>query len=1122
MPSLAHAFRSDFDAPTRTRGERYARCGYVTALVPSNPREFCATVEGSTAYELEVSILGDDDAPDFDVQAIVAQCSCPVGLNCKHAVAALLVWASTQGHSLVPGPGRAAPPPKPPAQLPDLFPGVSALRDRAWRNSDPDVRAWLADWHDGGRLRAEGDGTQHLVHVVNNSDEAGLSIVPVVCRRLKSGARGLAKRFSSYDAFLHNPPRCAGRDDERLVAMLRGLSLGRGWQFSSVGRERETMPAALLEMALDTGRAHWGSYQGPALVRLPPITATAIWRRNGKSRRIELVDAADAALEVLAVEPPWVRTPAGVAPLASTLEPALLRKVVAMPWMDPIEAQVASGMLATSQPTLALPDVQAPEVATPCLRIARTRLGWYVRGQRRERDADLAVASFRYPGGEVGCGGAPVIEGVDGTPILRHLADEQARCAELARFGLAPWPPPGTQAVPLKGVGSALLWARCADLLAAGEDAVTMPVAALAALQGSGWEISGVDVGTITEVDLGGITAQVEEHDAGDWFELHLGMEVGGQRIDLVPLLAPLLAGGPAAWERLPRSSGDQPVILVAAGAMTVLRVPLSLLQDLHGHLMELYDQPAGPGGGWRIDAARADIIEALDRLSPRWLGERRLRAVAERMRSCLTPPAVRPPAGLGLTLRSYQVEGLSWLQHLRGLGLGGILADDMGLGKTAQAIAHLLTEYLAGRDDRASLVICPASMVGPWRKELARAAPGLRVAVLHGAGRATVGEVEADVIVTTHATLARDEEAFAARPWHVAVCDEAQAMKNPTSRLAATVRRLDTRQRVCLTGTPVENHLGELHTLLSWVAPGALGSARGFARTFRAPIETQDDPARRALLRRRIAPFLLRRTKEAVASELPARTEIDVTVELPPAQRALYDALRLAMDERVRAVIAERGLKRSGLQILEALLRLRQACCDPRLLPGKLAARCTESAKLDALGELLGTLLDEGRRVLVFSQFTALLDLVESDVLAPRKVACLRLDGQSRGRERLVERFQGGECAVFLLSLKAGGTGLTLTAADSVILLDPWWNPAVERQAADRVHRIGQTRPVTIYRLIVAGTVEERIRKLQARKAALADALVDEDGQALGRLELADIEALLAPLGEDGVGLMG
>jgi len=365
-------------------------------------------------------------------------------------------------------------------------------------------------------------------------------------------------------------------------------------------------------------------------------------------------------------------------------------------------------------------------------------------------------------------------------------------------------------------------------------------------------------------------------------------------------------------------------------------------------------------------------------------------------------------------------------------------------------------------------------------------------------------------VVITSYGTLARDVEGFAKVAWHIAICDEAQAVKNAGTSAATAVRRIDARQRLALTGTPVENHLGELHALLGWAVPGVLGPAAQFTQAFRKPIEEDGDVARQALLRRRVAPFLLRRTKTAVAADLPPRTDIDVAVELGPAQRRLYETIRLAMDGRVRAAIAERGLSRSGLDVIEALLRLRQTCCDPHPSVHRQADGCAESAKLDALAELLRTLLDEGRTVLVFSQFTSLLDLVESEVLTPAGATWLRLDGQSRDRPALVERFQRGEAPVFLLSLKAGGTGLTLTAADSVILLDPWWNPAVERQAADRAHRIGQERPVTIYRLVVSGTVEERIRSLQARKAALADALTDESGQSLGRLTLADIESLL------------
>ena len=577
-----------------------------------------------------------------------------------------------------------------------------------------------------------------------------------------------------------------------------------------------------------------------------------------------------------------------------------------------------------------------------------------------------------------------------------------------------------------------------------------------------------------------------------------------------MPLLTPLLRGGRAAWERLPLAGGEPPAVLVADGDARVVRVPLALLTQLADQLVELFSQEPGPGGGWRIDPARADLVEAIDRLSPRWIGAERLRALADRLRSCLDPPAVAPPEALCAKLRPYQLQGLAWLQRLRELGVGGLLADDMGLGKTVQVIAHLLTEVAAGRADRPSLVVCPASVVGVWREQIARFAPSLTVTVLHGPKRTTPRAATTAVVITSYGTLARDVEGFAKVAWHIAICDEAQAVKNAGTSSAAAVRRIDARQRLALTGTPVENHLGELHALLGWAAPGVLGPVAQFTQAFRKPIEDDGDRARQGLLRRRVAPFLLRRTKTAVAADLPPRTDIDVAVEFGPAQRRLYDTIRLAMDGRVRAAIAERGLGRSGLDVIEALLRLRQTCCDPRLLPAAMAAGCAESAKLDVLAELLRTLLDEGRTVLVFSQFTSLLDLVESEVLKPAGTTWLRLDGQSRDRAGLVERFQNGEAPVFLLSLKACGTGLTLTAADSVILLDPWWNPAVERQAADRAHRIGQQRPVTIYRLVVSGTVEERIRGLQARKSALADALTDESGQSLGRLTLTDIEALI------------
>ena len=367
-------------------------------------------------------------------------------------------------------------------------------------------------------------------------------------------------------------------------------------------------------------------------------------------------------------------------------------------------------------------------------------------------------------------------------------------------------------------------------------------------------------------------------------------------------------------------------------------------------------------------------------------------------------------------------------------------------------------------------------------------------------------------IAITTYGVLSRDILRLEKIPLHIAVCDEAQAVKNAGTKAAQALRRLDARQRLCLTGTPLENHLGELHSQLTWAAPGLFGSRASFDEVYAKPI-AEGLPGRSEALRRRLKAVLLRRTKQQVASDLPPRSESIVTIELGAKQRAFYESIRLAMDKRVRDAIAAKGLARSGIEVIEALLRLRQAACDPALLGAREGTACGESGKLDQLAEMLPTLIEEGRRILLFSQFTSFLDRIEEVVLKPAGLPWFRLDGGTRDRHSLIERFQAKEAPLFLLSLKAGGTGLTLTAADTVILADPWWNPAAEAQAADRAHRIGQTQPVLIYRLVAAGTIEEKVIALQARKKALSDALYDESGQSLGSLSTEDLSALLAPL---------
>ncbi|NKC11343.1 MAG: helicase [Gammaproteobacteria bacterium] len=469
-------------------------------------------------------------------------------------------------------------------------------------------------------------------------------------------------------------------------------------------------------------------------------------------------------------------------------------------------------------------------------------------------------------------------------------------------------------------------------------------------------------------------------------------------------------------------------------------------------------------------------------------------------------------PPGLGVTLRPYQRQALGWFAFLADIGSGGCLADDMGLGKTVQTLAYLLVEKLAGRAVRPSLIVAPTSVLGNWVREANRVTPQLRVLLLHGPRRHAdfpmMGHY--DVCITSYALLPRDEEHLREQPFHLMVLDEAQNIKNPRTRAALVARRIDARRTLALTGTPLENHLGELWALFSVLVPGLLGSEQSFRTAFRRPIERDDNSERSQLLARRLAPFMLRRTKVSVAPELPPRTEILHRISLLPGQAVLYERVREQMERRLTQLLRERSLEDTRVEVLSALLRLRQVCCDPRLIEHE--APSAESAKLDLLLELVTTLLGAGHRILVFSQFTSMLALIAKALREQLGVGYLKLTGETRDRQKLIDEFQNGGTPIFLVSLKAGGTGLNLTAADTVIHYDPWWNPAVQEQASDRAHRIGQTHPVFIHKLLTEGTVEERIHDLQASKRRLADGLFEGRGNTGLEWTAERLAELLAP----------
>ena len=615
------------------------------------------------------------------------------------------------------------------------------------------------------------------------------------------------------------------------------------------------------------------------------------------------------------------------------------------------------------------------------------------------------------------------------------------------------------------------------------------------------------------------VEAAPAEGSGRDWFDV--SVELKPEDLTLSPEEIRLLLKARGSWVRLP-GRGWQRIELAEDPAAVENLARLGLAADpdalLSGRAVHRYHA---------LQLAAAPLDDAALAAS--------LRARAESLRAIPPPPL---PAGLRAELRPYQLEGYHFLAHLSALGLGGVLADDMGLGKTLQTLAWLLrlseeisnfkSEISNGAEGARAfraLVVCPKSVVPNWRNETARFAPALRTATLDDPAPADSSAAAApSLLVVNYAQLRLRADALAAEPWDAVVLDEGQNIKNPASATARAACALRAAHRVVLSGTPVENRLLDLWSLLAFAQPGLLGTQASFQRLYN---EKTDPAGARSRLAARVRPFLLRRTKSQVAKDLPARIEEEIECELEGPQRALYDAELKRARQMLLAVKSARQFDAQRFNILQSLLRLRQICCDPRLLlaeetpapkkggrPRKNAAvaappESAPGAKLEALLDTLEPLVAEGHRVLVFSQFTRMLDLIAEELRA-REIAHLLLTGQTENRQELVERFQSAEGPpVFLLSLKAAGAGLNLTAASYVVLFDPWWNPAVEAQAIDRTHRIGQANTVIAYRLIARDTVEQKIRALQREKASLAAAVVQEENLA-AVLDLENLRRIL------------
>jgi superfamily II DNA or RNA helicase len=647
-------------------------------------------------------------------------------------------------------------------------------------------------------------------------------------------------------------------------------------------------------------------------------------------------------------------------------------------------------------------------------------------------------------------------------------------------------------------------------------------------LKDLGWNISFADDFYYKALATDSIfDAEVIQTDDHDFFSLGLNLTIDGKKMPAFPILL-------GAIEQLPKSAlldrekekliaPDSPIYVdLENGDFVALRY--QSVQPILKQFIELF-MPNALNENGTMELSRFQGHQTLSMLDDQGMiatGTTKLRVLANKLRDFQQVTTVPVPTGLNATLRTYQHQGLNWLQFLREYQLNGILADDMGLGKTIQTLAHLLIEKQQGRLNKPVLIVAPTSVIFNWANEIEKFTPELSYQVLHGSKRqqhfgclegAEGIENPVDIIITSYALITKDLALYNAQSFYYLILDEAHYIKNTKTKLYQAFLTLKAQHKLCLTGTPMENHLGEFWAQFNFLLPGFLGGQRQFTKLFRTPIEKHGELERKQLLNQRIKPFILRRTKDKIATELPPKTEIIQKLRIEGQQAELYESVRLAMDSRLKDIIADKGLKRSQIEVLDALLKLRQVCNHPKLLSLEGAKKVNQSAKLDHLMETLPEQIAEGRKILIFSQFTSMLALIEEE-LVTAKIDFVKLTGATTKRQEVVDKFQEGEVPVFLISLRAGGVGLNLTAADTVIHFDPWWNPAVENQATDRAYRIGQDKPVFVYKYIIENSIEEKIQKIQQNKAALAKALLSEEVSD-NKLSLTDdiLSSLLAPL---------
>ncbi|MBA3536201.1 MAG: DEAD/DEAH box helicase family protein [Tatlockia sp.] len=1065
-------------------GQEYQQKGFVLNIRLSDGL-LKARVKGrsSQIYDVHIDLKSWPEMP--------ARCSCQYNTNCKHAAASLFALQIRENYEI-------AAPAKGKANI-SLNAWITSLRDKEHVESKPRTSYEVA----------------YLLEPQYGDYEHRVVIRLAITKRLKKGHLGKKVIFNTIT---DSRNQYFTQTDRAIIETLLAKTNSRGWFDRLTIRNSE-----LLEKILATGRSYLAAGKEPQLLLGDELEAKLNWQLSTSGMQLLVLESEGEVVLPLFLDKTWYFDSEEnlLGYLTIPYNPGKLKQLLNAPAVAFEQVEQVAKQMAETHPELPAPNVFIEKKIIkhkpqPFIRFNAFKLAEsHHEAEALQTILFVAELFFDYEGilvtkndpkislfkKEVDC----LLE------IQRNFLFEEDLARELEQILSLRAPLLSEKLRVDFDISNELVLAHCKDE----NDLQGLYNQVIPVLKNKGWRIE-FDHPVYEElVDADELEWFSELNESGnDFFSYQLGILVDGRQVSVVPLVAELI--GQLGRDNLDSLADDQRVKLAYAPGK-VLHVTLGRIKPLLRFLLQYglrhikKDQP--------LQINRYQLLlmqeteQAMLAISARWQGSEALRRQLEQLTAITNLPAIEVPQGLKTTLRDYQHQGLEWLQFLRESRFGGVLADDMGLGKTVQTLAHLQVEKEQGRLTRASLIVAPTSLVGNWFAEAKRFTPALKVLIFHGLDRHSGDFDDYDLIISTYGLIQRDKARFIDYSFYYLILDEAQSIKNARTKTTQIIQQIPAAHRLCLSGTPLENHLGELWSLFHFLMPGLLGDAKQFRQFFRSPIEKFNDSEKRTLLARRVQPFMLRRTKNQVANELPEKTEMMRIVELTGNQRDLYEAIRMSMEIKVREAIAKQGMGRSHIVFLDALLKLRQVCCDPKLLSmpeAKIAHG--QSAKLETLMELLDSLMDEGRRVLVFSQFTSMLQLIEEQLIA-RKYAFLKLTGQTQNRQTLVDKFQEGETPIFLISLKAGGTGLNLTRADTVIHYDPWWNPAVEDQATDRSHRIGQVNPVFVYKLITAGTVEETILTMQEKKRQLFEGILSDNASGMTSLTKNDVEQFFMPL---------